>query len=269
MTALLPAVHQQRGGSPDLLYAELAHLITEAIKGAPRTVQTRLGPSEIGDPCARRIGHKIIGTPARPLPPNWKATMGTAIHAWLAAVLDADNVAGAPMMDGQERWLVEVPVTVGDGISGTADVYDRITATVIDWKTCGRTMLRKYKANGPGVGYQIQAHLYGLGLVRAGQPVDTVMVIFLPRQGELAEAYVWSEPFDQGLAEAALQRYIGVESLVAVLGEAALDALPMSPQWCSLCPFYQSGCEGHPEGRPAAAVPALTFNQRPDGFNTR
>jgi hypothetical protein len=258
----------QRGGDPDLLYREIEWLITEAISSAPRTVQVALGPSEIGDPCARRIGHKLLGTPPRTLPPNWKATIGTFTHAGLAEILDSNNLACAPDMGGQERWIVETRVDVGEGVSGTVDAYDRVTATQIDWKTCGRTMLRKYKTFGPGAAYQLQAHLYGLGLTRAGHPVDTVMIIFLPRQGELSEAYVWHEPFDRDLAEAALQRFVGIRTLVELLGNSALDALPMAPEWCTHCPFYRSGCEGHPDSRPPLDVPALTFNDRPAGFGT-
>lgn len=258
----------QRGGDPDLLYRELEWLITESISSAPRTVQTALGPSEVGDPCARRIGHKLLGTTERIMPPNHKAWIGTQMHVGYAGILDENNLACAPAMGGQERWLVEVRVDVGDGVSGTADVYDRVTATVVDWKTCGRTMLRKYRANGPGSAYTIQAHLYGLGLIRAGHPVDHVMIVFLPRQGELAEAYVWHEPFDRDLAEAALQRYVGIRTLVEVLGDDALDALAMAPEWCTHCPFYRSGCEGHPDSRPPLDVPAITYNDRPAGFGT-
>lgn len=256
---------QQRGGSPDLLWRELAGLITNRIANDPRELQTALGPSEIGDPCARRIGHKLLRSRARTMPPNLKARFGHTMHADLAAMLDADNVHVAPHLDGQERWLVETRVDVAVGISGTVDVYDRITATVVDWKTCGRTMLAKYRREGPGDAYTIQAHLYGLGLTRVGHPVDTVMIIFLPRQGDLAEAYVWHEPFDPDLAEAALQRYHGIVALTGALGDAAVEALPTAPAWCTHCPFYDDpagsgSCPGHPDARPPLAEPALTFN---------
>jgi hypothetical protein len=259
---------QQRGGSPDLLCAELLGLIGDAINTAPRELQTALGPSEIGDPCARRIGHKLLGSPQRVLPPNWKAWVGTTMHAGLAGILDVDNLRCAPDLGGHERWIVETRVDVGHGVTGTVDAYDCVTATEVDFKTCGRTMLRKYKREGPGAAYQIQGHLYGLGLTRAGHPVDTVSVMFLPRQGELAEAYYWHEPFDPDLAEAALQRYDGIRTLVELLGDNALDALPKSPEWCTHCPFYMSGCDGHPDARPPLAVPALTYDGAPHGHNT-
>jgi hypothetical protein len=257
---------QQRGGNPDLLWRELAWLISERIRYAPREVQQHLGPSEVGDECARRIGHKLLRSKERQLPPNWKATVGTSVHAWLAAMLDADNVRGAPDMSGQERWLVETRVDVGGGISGTADAYDRITATVVDWKTCGPTMLDGYRRKGPSAAYQIQVHLYGLGMVRAGHPVDTVMIVMLPRQGDLADAYVWHEPFDAELAEAALQRYLGIDAMITALGEAAIEALPMAPAWCTHCPFYDApegagSCPGHPDARPPLEEPALTFHR--------
>lgn len=270
----LPPHLQQRGGSPDLLWRELNYLITTALDTAPRSVQTELGPSEIGDECARRMGHKLLGSQRRQQPPNWKAGMGTWAHAGLADVLDQENVRCAPDLGGVERFLVEHRVEVGSGVFGTVDAYDQITATVIDWKTCGRTMLRKYRTFGPGATYQLQAHLYGLGIRATGRPVDTVMIIFLPRQGDLSEAYVWHEPFDPDLAEAALQRYDGIRALVEAMGLAALDALPMAPAWCTHCPFYDDphgsgSCPGHPDSRPPLDEPALTYNGRPDGYNTK
>lgn len=255
-----PVLHS-RGGTPDLLDAELAALITNAIEAAPRTVQAELGPSEIGDPCAKRVGYKILHTPEREQPPNWKATVGTAVHAWLADVLDQTNVKLAPYLDGQERFIVETPVDVGHGVFGTVDAYDRITCTVLDWKTCGPAMLKKYQREGPGDEYRIQAHLYGLGLVRAGHPVDTVMVIFLPRQGDLADRYVWHEPYDQELAEAALARYAGIKATVDALGTSALDALPTAPAWCTYCPFL-GPCPGYRDPNapePAGPVASLSL----------
>jgi hypothetical protein len=253
-----------RGADPKQTSLELAHVIRTAIDTAPRSQQTALGPSELGDPCARRIGHKIIGSPQRAQAPNWKATVGTAVHSWLAAAFDADNLAEAFAL-GSERWLVETRVDVGEAagqmVSGTVDLYDRITATVIDWKTCGPSMLDHYKHGGPGDTYRAQVNLYGLGLSRLGLPVETVMIVFLPRQGELADAYTWHEAYDPELAATTLERYAGIHYLVDVLGDAAPDVLPMAPAWCLRCPFYGGPCPGHPNAQPpGASAPALTLN---------
>jgi hypothetical protein len=254
---------QQRGGDPGLLSLELQHIIAERIESAPRSLQAELGPSEVGDPCARRIGHKLAGSPERTQPPKWKATVGTAIHAWLADCFDANNLAvAAEHLGGQERWLIEQRVDVGDGVTGTADLYDRVTATVVDWKSVGPTMLKGYRKDGPGEQYRRQLHLYGLGLERAGLPVDAVMIVFLPRQGELSDGYAWHEAYSAELAADALERYRGVRLIVDALGDAAPAALPMAPAWCGYCPFYgePAGCPGHPDARPSPGRPALTIN---------
>ena len=83
---------------------------------------------------------------------------------------------------GGNRWAPEQRVTVGAvgnaTITGRSDLYDRISATVVDWKIVGPTTLRDAKANGPKPGYRTQGHLYGLGFTNADLPVDMVMIAF-------------------------------------------------------------------------------------------
>src|SRR6202007_2411815 len=94
----------------------------------------------------------------------------------------------------------------------------RVTGTVVDWKSVGPTQLTKYKAKGPGGQYRAQAHLYGRGWARRGQDVRHVAVMFLPRNGELREAYFWSEPYDEQVAIQALQRLEGIPLTARALG---------------------------------------------------
>ena len=71
---------------PDILATELFSIIEQAIAHQPRTLQTSIGPSEIGNPCDRRIGYKLAGTqPVNGVGAvNWKAFVGTALHEILA-----------------------------------------------------------------------------------------------------------------------------------------------------------------------------------------
>ena len=191
---MLPSHLNQRGGDPALVGEHLLHLIRDTITNHPRSLQRQIGPSEIGHPCPRRLGYKMLGRGERAGEPNWKATVGTALHSYLEHVLDTANADyERRTASGQERYYLEQRVTVGQildtAIDGSCDVYDRATATVVDWKSVGPTQLTKYKRFGPGNQYRSQAHLYGRGWRARGLPVDTVMVVFLPRNGELAEAY--------------------------------------------------------------------------------
>lgn len=254
----LPPPLQRTTTPPDMVGTELMDLIQTRIRNHPRTLQQEIGPSEIGHPCARRIGYTLNGHPEREGLVNWKATVGTAIHTWMEELLDLDNLDYAEAHNGQERWYVETKVNTGDingtDIWGSCDVFDRVTGTVIDWKTCGPTMLRKYVKNGPGDAYRIQAHLYGRGWQRKGLDVRNVMIIFLPRQGELLrDSHIWHEPYDVHVALHALQRATGIDLTLAQLGDDALPLLPTADAYCSHCPFFLAGsqdprigCPGHP-----------------------
>jgi hypothetical protein len=260
----LPAAHQSRGGDPKLLRDELLHVIATQIDAHPRSAQTRIGPSEVGTPCARKLAYKLAGTPETNIrSAAWRPTVGTACHSWLEQACVAWNASHSI-----ERFYLEQRVTVGTiggvEIIGSCDCYDRITATVIDWKVVGPTALKKYRRQSdPGQQYRTQAHLYGRGYVAAGLPVDQVAVMFLPQSGELSDAYYWTEPYDEQVALDGLSRADGIATLVAALSRAAPIALPAVDSNCSYCPWLQrgstditTGCPGGDSGGLAVAAPA-------------
>lgn len=258
--AALPDRLTSRGGSPDLLKAECIDVIKRAVNNHPRSLQARIGPSELGGPCARKIGYKLSGhdeinhTDDTP----WLPTVGTAVHTWLEDQFTQANA-------GQDiaRWLTELSVCVGEvlgvEITGSCDLYDRVTATVLDWKIVGPTQLKKYRSQGPGEQYRSQGHLYGRGLTRRGLPVDTVTIAFLPRNGELRDAYFWSEPYEEQVALDALQRAEGIGLTMQALGTAGLPLLATADAYCTRCPFYKAnstnldaGCPGDENARTAS-----------------
>ena len=272
----LPEFPAARGGDPALLRDELLHTITVAINTAPRSLQTALGPSELGHPCDRWLSYRLAGAPGRPeTKPNWKATVGTAVHTWLQDVFLAEN---AHNDSTTARWLIEQRVTVGQvagvDITGHCDLYDRLTATVVDWKTAGPTMLAGYRRKGPSATYRVQAHLYARGYTARGLPVGTVAICWLPRQGELSDAAWWAEPYDPALAEAALARVHRIAALTAALGPAAPAVMATADEWCATCPFYSSssadlsaGCPGvnRLPGRPPSRGPTVDLPDRLTG----
>lgn len=266
---------------PDAVWADLRGEIVDAIVNHPRSLQTRIGPSELGDPCDRAILNKLAGSPEPDRGPAWKPTVGTAIHAWLEDVLGRSLVNHTTGTDGcqfpcdgpttpgrhRPRWLLEQRVTVGTvggvDITGSCDLFDTVTGVVVDWKTKGRRTLQQHKKNGPGKTYRRQAHLYGRGWELAGHRVTAVMDVFLPRDGELADAFVWSEPYDQQIAidtVARADRLAGeLQALQSVFPpEQALQlALSQHPdlcddEWCRWCrpPHQLNSRPGH--GTPAA-----------------
>lgn len=256
ITQPIPA-HLLNLGDVDQAITDAKQAITTAILNHPRSQQTRIGPSEIGAECDRRIGYKLAGHP-EPDQINWKATIGTAAHAWLETVFDTYNL-DHPEHGGQERYLVENRVSAGPiphlgyEVEGSCDLYDRITGVVLDWKTVGPAQLRSYRAHGASHQYRVQAHTYGYAWQRAGHPVTHVAIVFLPRNGELSEAHVWSEPYQEQVALDALARLAGIAQVVGLLGREGLHLLGTHDSYCAFCPFYRAGstnpadgCPGHP-----------------------
>lgn len=266
----LPPFLTQADADPSLLREELLHVIRRAIEQHPRSLQVQIGPSEVGHPCARRIGYKLLDYDENPGEPNWKATVGTAVHAWLEEVFGGDNAKQYDPAGGVTRWILEATLDcgtyLGGPIKGHCDAYDQVTYTVIDWKAVGPTQLKKYKAKGPGPQYRTQAHTYGYGWRRAGRRVDRVAVMFLPRDGDLRNAYWWSEPYDEQIALDGLKRLDGIYLTTSALGDKALPLLPTADAFCRMCPYFTAhstdltrGCPGDPAAQQSTASPALTL----------
>lgn len=212
------------------------HVITDAMSQHPRSLQKHIGPSEIGIECDKRLIYKLAGVAEPDRGPAWKPAVGTAVHAQLEHWFEQANTTPT-------RWVVEQRVQVGfvggQPITGSCDLYDVTTGTVIDHKVVGPKQLLAYKRDGPSQQYRVQAHLYGLGYFNNGgwgQP-KTVAIAFLPRDGELSRTFFWSEPWDAGLALDALNRLEKLNELRLVLGtEAAVNISPgCTSPWCPWC----------------------------------
>lgn len=233
--------------------AELLTVVEGAIRNHPRSLQTRIGPSEIGDPCARKIAYKLAGHPTvNEQRTPWKPTVGTAVHSWLEETFTWANRPLPGWDTGDYRFWCEVRVDVGEilgeHITGQCDLrYDQVS---VDFKVVGDEQLRKYKTQGPGEQYRIQGHLYGRGWARRGQPVRYVAVWFLPRNQELKQNHLWVEPYDEQIAVDALARVEGIAKLVRTLGVAAAAMLPPTENWCVFCPFFRPGSKDLTAGCP-------------------
>jgi hypothetical protein len=259
----LPEHLMTRGSDPTLLQGELIELIKRRIDNHPRSQQKTIGPSEIGTPCDRRLAHRLNETP----PVNtgddkWRPTVGTAVHDWLERALRDDDPSG-------NRWAPETKVTVGTignaTITGKSDLYDRISATVVDWKIVGPTTLRDVKANGPKPGYRFQGHIYGLGFTNADLPVDVIMIAYLPSNGPLRDAHFWHEPYQPEIAHYALARANQTAALVYAFKANAAAVAGTADDYCTGCPWYMpaatdltEACPGHPATGTATLTVAPT-----------
>ena len=228
--------------------------VKHAAANAPGHCRSLPGPSDLGTPCTRRLAYAMNWPQPNADTDPWATIIGTAVHAWMAEMYEARNRA-----PGHDRYLIEhrVYLPAGpDGISGSADLFDRDIGRVIDWKVTGLPNLRKYRASGPGQQYRTQGHQYGLGRQLAGDQPKDIAIVFLPRGGRITDLYVWTEPYHPQVAVDAIKRYEATRSAVITL-----DPERYPERWalfgtadahCTWCPYHlpmssdlSKGCPGH------------------------
>lgn len=138
--AVTPLQNLYTGADPASVHADLLDVVEAAMLHQPRTLQTRIGPSEIGMDCVRCLAHKLAGTPERP-EAAWLPYLGTAVHEELSTVFirheHTRQDLGLP-----PRFLSEHRVTVGtiggQEITGSTDLFDIHTGTIVDFKGLAR-----------------------------------------------------------------------------------------------------------------------------------
>lgn len=235
----------------------------------PRSLQVELGPSELGDPCARRIAYKLTRKRQEP-GLKWGALLGLFGHAGVEEVVKAWNAK-----EGRERYLVEHRVTADEesGLSGNTDLYDTDTDEVVDWKFVGDYSLKKYRAQGhPGQQYRVQTHAYGRGWAAKGHPVRSVRVVFLARQGKsIRDSWEWAEPYDEEIVLKALGRLQRIEELAnrAHHGEidyAAIEARPGDE--CRFCPYLRPHIATDGDGCAGTTSPPVDYRREVSAAKT-
>jgi hypothetical protein len=213
-------------------------IVREASKSNPRSKQTSLGPSEIGEPCVRRMAYRLMAwDKVNDNSDPWPSISGTAIHASLADIFTKDK---------SSQWLVEHRVTARKGCSGTLDLFDIDNGLVIDHKCVGATSMKARKAEGPTEQQIVQLNIYGLGLENDGYEVNKIALAFYPLGGMLDGLHVWMGDYDRSIAEKALARVDNVINLlVAVDPEVTPANWSMIPattsRACTYCPWFQPG----------------------------
>lgn len=231
--------------TPPSTLAEIAGALMRYEASRPRSVQTTLGPSELGTPCARQIAMKLAGVQRHERGLPWAPMCGTAVHSLMEDVLTRENERL-----GRQRWIIEETVHLDDELTGHGDAYDSDHALVIDWKYTGTTARRKAARRSVpndqlvSAEYRVQAHLYGLGHENAGRPVTHVRLVMLARSHDYGESVEWTEEYRPDIAIDAMTRFYNIRDRVtnndmATRPErlAAIEATP--GEACKWCPFQR------------------------------
>lgn len=236
----------------DPLRDDLITMVWNRYHATPRHQQVELGPSEVGHPCMRKMAQGIMAEPRQnpegdPLP----SIIGTASHTWMESAARLDNERL-----GRQRWLIEHRVHVAPGLSGSCDLFDTDSGTVLDHKFPGPDRFAKYRKKMDPV-YRAQAHLYGLGFENAGMPVTTVAIALFPRGGQLRSMKLWKEPYDRSLAQAVLERR---DQVIGLLDTFQVQDNPERYAWfpseahdCEWCPWFSPKPSGPLQCRGGAA----------------
>lgn len=234
----------------DQLCLDMQNLILNYEAARPRSQQTAIGPSEVGQPCVRRLGYQLNETPRINRPDPWASITGTAVHAMLeqAAATDPD------------RWLTETRIQIDPTLGGNVDLYDRHHQRVIDHKCSGATGMKHYRAEGPKPQQIIQIHLYAFGMRQLGHEVREVALVFYPLGGLMTGRHgihTWIAPYNEKIATDAIERLTDIRVLIAGLDtEHHPNRLGMLPAHttplCGWCPWFRdsstdlaTGCPGH------------------------
>jgi hypothetical protein len=194
-------------------------VIKTELRSQPRSLQKRIGPSELGTACTHCLAAKLAGWEKHEQGVPWLPALGTWAHAGLAEAF--------LMHPG--RYLVETAVMCGwvgdEEIWGSSDLFDTLTGTVEDHKLVGVETLRSARG-GPSPVYKAQLNLYGLGFVNAGHDVHRVAISYLPRNAVTLDAAVWWEDdYRPELALAALDRANEIASKIAALRSISPEAV--------------------------------------------
>lgn len=198
----------------------------QATSQTKRTLQTNIGPSEIGNACDRAISYKVHGTPEVNLRGiNMSATSGTALHAWMEGRLD-------DLFGNTGRYLSETPIEYR-GVKGTCDLYDRYKRRVVDFKTTSKTRLNQLlKKRVMPAEYRVQTSIYAAGLASQGYEIDEVAIVVIVREGNDLECMTFVMDYDQQVADDAIDRLERLKDIAPEDTEATPNIL------CRYCPFY-------------------------------
>lgn len=238
---------QAPGGEALALAERIRGIISNRSANAPRSRQKKIGLSEVGEPCARRLAYKILDWEVTNKNTDpWASISGTAIHAWLAETFQAEG----------ERYLVEHFVKVTDELSGTCDLFDIQEGMVIDHKCVGSASMKKRKTEGMTSQQRVQISLYALGMENLGYKVNKVALAFYPLGGRLDGMHTIVENYSKAIPLAAIQRIEDIKVLIWQLDPEQnpenWNLIPATTSRnCLYCPFFlpmstdlSKGCPG-------------------------
>lgn len=234
------------------LREELVEIIQWADQNSDRSRQVKIGASEIGMDCSRRLAYRIAGIPSlHRRMDGWPAIVGTSIHSWVEKAVNRYMEAHGR---GGSQWQTELTVLPDPMVGGHTDLYR--PGLVLDWKFPSTDNLKKLTKDGWSQQYRVQLHTYGKGHIDAGRPVERVGLIAVARQGSLKTFYCKTEPYDPAIAQWGIDRVYGIGGFLIEHENdpERFEKIPATPsRLCGYCPWWrkdmmsgasEKGCPG-------------------------
>lgn len=190
----------------------------------PRTKQKTVGVSSLGG-CRRKVWHMLQQHEGENKVLRLPSMMGTAIHTMIEDALSALE---------SDDYQLERRVEVEGLPAGTIDLFIPSLGAVVDWKTTKKSSLSYF----PSTQQRWQVQVYGYLLTQAGETVNTVSLVAIPRDGNERDIKLHTETYDETVALNALLWLELVQN-----GEKPIPEKNKSfcQDWCE---FYGSHCNG-------------------------
>lgn len=175
----------------------------------PRSLQVESGASQVYG-CRAESLFRLTGVSESDPRMSWEAEVGSAVHALL------ESVAGPGVIPERRVTYKGIPCTV-----------DRFSKKrVTDYKTKNSAGdIAKVQKWGPVERHRGQVHLGAAAMIEAGEEVTHVELLYLPRSGNLDGAFLWSEPFDREVADAAADWLIAEMLRAEAMASEGIPAL--------------------------------------------
>jgi hypothetical protein len=217
-------------------------------KPSSRSLQTKLGPSEVGG-CFYCVGYtmasKVCEMPDREADSfGYAAHIGTMCHYYLEHKLDLVYGADYDIESHRETKLKDIFEVPGYGkLSGNCDLMVPDWARTFDYKFPGKWSYDKVKlairkGGTPSMEYRVQQQIYAQGWIQAGYQIDSCVIIFLPRHtNAVSDVIFWEEPVNQELYEKAIGN---AETIWEYVKDGQIAELPSDPE-CYTCDRHGRG----------------------------
>lgn len=206
-----------------------------------RDKQSKIGASEIGNPCDYCVGFRLLGHKQKDNQYWLAAKLGTGMHAVLEMAgeeADPDDYRFGAMRGAWIETSIVIGELPGYGIlKSKPDLVLQAVDHLIDWKSSTKAKVAKYKLDGVPMQYVYQQMLYAWGLRQAGVIISKLSLVFVNRDGGTdSDVWIYSFDYDEGIA---LKAWSRLELIWSYLNsgddpEAMLDTLE-SHTGCYYC----------------------------------